>query len=79
MAKRKAEGFEDHLEALERIVDELESGELTLDDSLKRFEEGVARLKTCRELLDAAEDRVRILVRDADGELAEEPFESEEA
>jgi exodeoxyribonuclease VII small subunit len=76
---RKAEGFEDHLQALERLVEELESGDLTLDDSLKRFEEGVKRLRSCRELLARAEDQVKILVKDADGELAEEPFEDEGA
>ncbi|MHC4731942.1 MAG: exodeoxyribonuclease VII small subunit, partial [Planctomycetota bacterium] len=36
----KTEGFEEHLQALERLVEELESGDLTLDDSLKRFQEG---------------------------------------
>ncbi|MHC4971395.1 MAG: exodeoxyribonuclease VII small subunit [Planctomycetota bacterium] len=75
----KKEGFEDHLRALERLVEELESGDLTLDDSLKRFEEGVKRLRTCRELLAKAEDSVKILVKNAEGELAEEPFEDEGA
>ena len=79
MAARKTEGFEEHLEALEGIVEDLEGGELSLDEALKRFEEGVKRLKTCRELLTKAEERVKILVRDAEGELEEEPFESEEA
>ena len=78
MANRK-DGFEDHLEALEKIVDALEQGELTLDAALSRFEEGVKRLKACRELLTKAEEKVKILVRDAEGELKEEPFESEEA
>ncbi len=77
MATRK-EGFEDHLEALEKIVEQLEQGDLTLDAALQRFEEGVTRLKTCRELLTKAEEKVKILVRDAEGELKEEPFESEE-
>ena len=68
------EGFEDHLEALERIVEELESGELSLDDSMARFEEGVKRLKSCTSMLEAAEKRVNILVRGA-----EEPFSEEDA
>jgi len=75
----KSEGFEDHLQALERLVEELESGDLTLDDSLKRFEEGVKRLRSCRDLLARAEDRVKILVQNAEGELTEEPFEDEGA
>ena len=66
------EGFEDHLDALERIVEELESGELTLDDSMARFEEGVRRLKSCTEMLEAAEKQVKILVRGAEEPLAEE-------
>jgi exodeoxyribonuclease VII small subunit len=73
MANRR-EGFEEHLQALEKIVEELEAGELTLDDALRRFEEGVSRLKACRELLAKAEEKVKILVRDAEGELREEPF-----
>jgi len=75
----KTEGFEEHLQALERLVEELESGSLTLDDSLKRFEEGVSRLRSCRDLLTRAEDQVKILVQNAEGELAEEPFEDEGA
>jgi len=78
MANRK-DGFEDHLEALEKIVEALEQGELTLDQALERFEEGVKRLKACRDLLAKAEEKVKILVKDAEGDLKEEPFESEEA
>jgi len=78
MANRK-DSFEEHLDALEKIVEELEAGDLTLDQALERFEGGVKRLKSCRELLQKAEEKVKILVRDAEGELKEEPFESEEA
>jgi exodeoxyribonuclease VII small subunit len=78
MANR-GEGFEDHLSALEKLVEELEHGDLTLDQALQRFEDGVKRLKTCRALLQQAEEKVKILVRDAEGELREEPFESEGA
>jgi exodeoxyribonuclease VII small subunit len=73
-----SEGFEEHLAALERVVEELEGGDLTLDGSLARYQEGVRRLKTCYDLLKAAEEQVRVLVREADGALCEEPFESEE-
>jgi exodeoxyribonuclease VII small subunit len=74
MGKKKEEGFEQHLEALERIVDDLESGDLTLEESMKRYEDGVKRLKECYGLLRKAEQKVRILVQGADGELSEEPF-----
>jgi len=75
MAKKRPEGFEDHLGELERIVEELESGDLSLDDSLLRYQEGVKRLKSCSELLRKAEDQVKLLVEDAEGELSTEPLE----
>ena len=74
MAAKRKQGFEDHLTALDGIVEELESGELSLDDSLKRYQEGVKRLKECYELLRQAEKQVKVLVRDADGGLAEQPL-----
>ena len=77
--KRKQEGFEEHLAALEAIVDELESGELSLDGSLARYEEGVKRLKKCYELLSGAEKKVKLLVEKADGTLGEETLEDGEA
>lgn len=67
------EGFEQHLETLERIVEELESGELSLDESMARFQEGVKRLKACTAMLDAAEQQVKILI-----EGTEEPFAEED-
>ena len=59
--------FEKALERLETIVTELERGELSLDDSLKIFEEGVKLSKTCLKMLDDAEHKVEILVKDKDG------------
>ncbi len=59
--------FEKALERLETIVTELERGELSLDDSLKIFEEGVKLSKTCLKMLDDAERKVEILVKDKDG------------
>jgi exodeoxyribonuclease VII small subunit len=76
---KQTQGFEDHLGALENIVEELESGELTLEGSLKRYQEGVKRLQKCYDLLRDAENTVKILVRDAEGELSEEPFEEGES
>ncbi|MHC4939718.1 MAG: exodeoxyribonuclease VII small subunit [Planctomycetota bacterium] len=74
MAAKKKESFETHLGKLEEIVDDLESGELELEEALRRYEEGVKRLKTCYELLTEAEQQVKKLV----GESGEEPFEEEE-
>lgn len=70
--------FEDALERLEKIVEELESGRLTLDDSLARYEEGVKSLKQCYELLRDAEKRVEVLLKSEDGALKTAPFEPEE-
>jgi exodeoxyribonuclease VII small subunit len=70
--------FEAALERLEKIVEELESGRLTLDDSLARYEEGVKSLKQCYELLRDAEKRVEVLLKAEDGALKTVPFEPEE-
>ncbi|MDJ0976707.1 MAG: exodeoxyribonuclease VII small subunit [Planctomycetota bacterium] len=69
-----AVGFEAHLEALEEAVRALESAELTLEDSLSRYQDGVAHLRACRGLLDEAEARLAELVADADGQLEERPL-----
>ena len=77
MAKGKPK-FEEHLARLEKIVAELEGGDLTLDDSLARYEEGVKALKKCYEILQDAEKRVEVLLKSEGGELKTEPFEPEE-
>jgi exodeoxyribonuclease VII small subunit len=60
-------GFEDALKALEGVVARLESGELSLEDALQAFERGVALVRGLNERLQAAEERVQILSRAADG------------
>jgi exodeoxyribonuclease VII small subunit len=70
--------FEQSLTELEAIVDALEKGEMTLEESLGAFERGVNLTRTCRQALDAAEQRVRILTEGrADGEP--EPFGQEKS
>ena len=65
MAKKGSEStFEADLEALDAVVDDLEAGELGLDESLKRFEEGVALARKLRKRLDDAEGRVEELLAD---------------
>lgn len=59
--------FEDALARLETIVSELEKGDLSLDQSLKIFEEGIKLSKACLKMLDDAERKVEILVQDQDG------------
>jgi len=70
--------FEDALERLERIVDQLEAGNLPLEDSLKVFEEGVGLARHCARYLDEAEKRVELLTRDESGVLKTAPFPAEE-
>lgn len=66
--------FEKDLEKLEKLVEELEAGGLTLDQSLKRFEEGIKLSRRCDRALSAAEKRIEILVKNADGDLEAQPF-----
>ncbi len=66
--------FEAALARLEVVVSQLESGELTLAESLRTFEEGVSLSRLCAERLDQAEARIEQLIRTAEGELAAEPF-----
>jgi exodeoxyribonuclease VII small subunit len=66
--------FEESLKKLESIVDQLEKGELTLEDSLKLFETGVGLSAACKTELDSAEGKVQTLVRQRDGVIKPEPF-----
>lgn len=70
--------FEKALSRLDTIVTELEAGELSLDDSLKIFEEGIKLSKTCLKMLDDAEQKVEILVQDKDGRKRIQAFSLEE-
>ena len=73
MAKDK---FEDNLSRLEDIVRKMENGDLSLEDSLKAFEEGIKLSRLCAKKLDEAERRVEVLLKQ-EGELATEPFPEE--
>lgn len=73
MAKKS---FEDSLAKLEQITEELESGELSLEESLKKFDEGVKLAEFCNRKLDEAQQKVNILLK-KDGTSREEPFEGE--
>jgi exodeoxyribonuclease VII small subunit len=65
--------FERSYEELESLVRKLEGGELTLDESLAHYEHGVAALKRCYRILEQAEKRLELLVREGDGSLATRP------
>lgn len=66
--------FEECLERLEKIVQELEKGEVSLEKSLTLFEEGMQLSATCRKQLEEAEGKVEILLKQ-NGKLQTEPFE----
>ena len=67
--------FEDGLKRLEKIVEELESGNLSLDDSLEKYEEGIKLSKACTKRLEVARKKVEILLKSEDGSAALKPFD----
>jgi exodeoxyribonuclease VII small subunit len=70
--------FEACLEELEKVVRELEGGELSLDRSLQLFERGMSLSDTCRKQLEEAETRVEMLIR-REGKRTAEPFRPEKS
>ena len=71
--------FEESLKKLENIVEQLEKGDLALEETLKLFEEGVGLSAACKKELDEAEGRVQTLVKQRDGSLKTEPFLTEKS
>ena len=69
--------FEENIEDLEKIVSELENGDLNLDASVAKFEEGIKISKECNKILEDAEKKITILLN-KDGEVKEENFTTEE-
>ncbi len=67
--------FEEAVKKLEKIVQELETGELTLDESLKKFKEGIELTSLCNKKLDEAEKKISVLVEGSDGKISEKPFD----
>jgi len=72
MAKKQT--FEDAMESLENIVQELESGDLSLEKAMQRFEEGVKLSKLCSVKLDETEKKITLLTGTADGTISETSF-----
>ena len=70
--------FEKSLVRLEEVVKRLEGPDLSLDDAMKLFEEGVKLSRECQKQLEEAEGRVEILLKKADGKIAAEPFEPQD-
>jgi exodeoxyribonuclease VII small subunit len=74
MAKKT---FEQAMKQLEKIVQDLESGDMPLEKSIKTFEEGIQLSKFCSEKLDETEKRITILMQNSDGKVFETPFSAE--
>ncbi len=70
--------FEEALARLEAIVAELERGELPLEDSMRIFEEGIKLSKVCLKMLEEAERKVEVLVKDKDGRTRTRTFDLQE-
>ena len=70
----KEVSFEENMKKLEEIAVELEKGDLDLDASVKKFEEGMKISKECSEMLEKAEKKITMLIKGDDGELTEENF-----
>ena len=65
--------FEENMDKLEKIVQELEKGDLNLDDSIKKFEEGMKISKECNKYLEDAEKKITVLIENKN-EITEEDF-----
>ena len=68
--------FEDSMKKLEEIANELESGKLTLEESVDKFEEGMKISKICNEILENAEKKISVITND-NGNIEEEDFNVE--
>ena len=73
MAPRKSYPFEESLEKLEKLVEKMEQGDLTLENSLKTFEEGIRLTRECQQELSKAEQKVKLLMEE-NGEVRETDF-----
>ena len=67
--------FEDALKKLEKIVEDLEGGSLSLDDAIGRYEEGIKLSKLCAKRLELAKKKVEILMKSEDGRMELRPFD----
>ena len=75
--EKKAVDFEQQLASLEGLVESLESGELSLEESLKSFEQGIKVARDCQAALKNAEQKVEVLMHQGDS-IVSQPFEDQE-
>ncbi|MFH1621803.1 MAG: exodeoxyribonuclease VII small subunit [Candidatus Omnitrophota bacterium] len=70
--------FEDSLKKLESIVEELENGDITLDKAIKKYQDGMSISKQCLDLLNKAEKKVQICLKDKDGKIKIKQFKDKD-
>ena len=70
--------FEQSMKHLERIVKELEDGDLPLEKAIKKFEEGMKLTKLCSAKLDETEKKISVLLKNAEGQMDEKPLVAED-
>ena len=73
--KHKQIQFEEAFKRLDEIVTKLESGDLSLEESMNLFEEGITLTETCKTRLEAAEQNIQLLLKDSDGNLTLEDID----
>ncbi|NLM12243.1 MAG: exodeoxyribonuclease VII small subunit [Epulopiscium sp.] len=78
MPRKKRLTFEESLERLEELVDILENGDISLEESLSYYKEGIELSSFCSKELEEAEKQVMMLQKDAEGKFIEKPFLLEE-
>lgn len=77
--KKKVDAFEESMKKLQGIVEKLERGDMSLDDAMESFTEGVRLAGECHKKLEEAESRVRTLMKDQEGNWTVSPFEASSA
>jgi len=66
--------FEQSMKLLERIVQELENGDLPLEKAIKKFEEGIKLTRFCSQKLDETEKKISVLLKNSESQMTEKPF-----
>ena len=75
MTEKPAKKFEQHLQEVEQVVKSLEGGKLGLEESIEKYEQGMKALRHCYAILDQAEKKIQMLVKEKDGSLAAKDFD----
>jgi exodeoxyribonuclease VII small subunit len=76
--KYKEMKFEEAMKELERIVDELEKGDASLEESMELFSNGILLSKICSQKIDEIEKKITVLIEDSNGKITEEELDSED-